>query len=492
MVSILLVEDERLELETLRDYIDWRKLGIKKVYTARGGRSALECIVEHEPDIMITDIQMPGMSGVELARIVREEGYKCKIVFLTGYDDFEYIKSAFQVQAEDYILKPFQVAEVEALVFRIMRKLEKEKIADESVRIAAGQILELACMRQDINFEEKARKYFFVEASEKTFGILGVYGGNKEQLRKISQMPEILHIFMIEEVLLTIVSGHLSMYDVADRIIRKTQNHTSVAWVKENVSLLELNNHTNNLLKLQDTMFYKKPGMLFCTDQLEVRENTQMDRQVLYEKRKALRKEILAGNETGAIQHLRSCIDIFSKLGRDGCRKETYGLYININSKLVQEDKYLMDMMDRREKKQELTILDSYFLTDLLERIEEYVKELCDFYIRRQDDQNYYVTNWVKNYVNHNYSGICSVEEMAKGINLSPNYLRNLFKMSTGKTILEYITDYRLEKACELLRDKTVKIKDVSMMIGYENVSYFSQIFVKRYGVTPNEYKKMV
>ena len=71
MLSILLVEDEKLELETLRDYVDWEKLSIEKVYTARNGRSALECIAEHEPDIMITDIQMPVMNGVELTRRVR-------------------------------------------------------------------------------------------------------------------------------------------------------------------------------------------------------------------------------------------------------------------------------------------------------------------------------------------------------------------------------------------------------------------------------------
>lgn len=116
MFSILLVEDEKLELETLRDYVDWKKLGASKVYTARNGRTALECLEEHEPDIMITDIQLPVMNGIELTKRAREEGFRCKIVFLTGYDHFDYVKSAFQVQAVDYILKPFRVEEIEALI----------------------------------------------------------------------------------------------------------------------------------------------------------------------------------------------------------------------------------------------------------------------------------------------------------------------------------------------------------------------------------------
>ena len=95
MYRVLLVEDEEIELETLRDYIDWKKNGISRVFTARNGRRALECLEENMADIVITDIQMPGMSGIELAETSVRRGYPCKIVFLTGYDDFSYIHSYF-------------------------------------------------------------------------------------------------------------------------------------------------------------------------------------------------------------------------------------------------------------------------------------------------------------------------------------------------------------------------------------------------------------
>lgn len=84
MYRVLLVEDEEIELETLRDYIDWKKNGISRVFTARNGRRALECLEENMADIVITDIQMPGMSGIELAETIVRRGYPCKIVFLTG------------------------------------------------------------------------------------------------------------------------------------------------------------------------------------------------------------------------------------------------------------------------------------------------------------------------------------------------------------------------------------------------------------------------
>lgn len=95
-------------------------------------------------------------------------------------------------------------------------------------------------------------------------------------------------------------------------------------------------------------------------------------------------------------------------------------------------------------------------------------------------------------YIHEHYPEACSVEDMAEGIHLSPNYLRSRYKTGSGKTILEYLTEVRMEKACGLLKKKTLKVKEVSELVGYENVSYFTQIFTKRYGVTPNEYKKMV
>ena len=88
------------------------------------------------------------------------------------------------------------------------------------------------------------------------------------------------------------------------------------------------------------------------------------------------------------------------------------------------------------------------------------------------------------------YSQSVTVEDMAAEIHFSANYIRTIFKEGTGQTILEYITDYRFEQACELLKNPKYKVKEVSMQVGYENVSYFCSIFTKRYGETPNEYRK--
>lgn len=127
MYSILLVEDEELELETLRDYIDWESLECSPVYAVHSARRALEVILEQKPDIVITDIQMPGMTGLELAEKIREMGMQQKIVFLTGYDRYDYVKKAMSVEATDYILKPFTEESIGQVITRVKEKIKKEQ-----------------------------------------------------------------------------------------------------------------------------------------------------------------------------------------------------------------------------------------------------------------------------------------------------------------------------------------------------------------------------
>lgn len=239
-------------------------------------------------------------------------------------------------------------------------------------------------------------------------------------------------------------------------------------------------------------MFYEKPGNVNCVSSQEEDNRKRVDKDSWSEKRKELRREILSGKEESTKDALLSCLRELKGLNSAESQREAYALYLNLHNRLELEDMQLLEFMEKREEKPERKILNIGYFTGICEALWQYVKELCTYYKKQQEDSNYYVVAWVRNYVDKNYMNACRVEDMAEKINLSPNYLRSLFKIGTGQTILEYITDVRMQQACELLRDKRLKVKDVSSRAGYENVSYFSQIFTKRFGVTPNEYRKKV
>lgn len=493
MFSILLVEDEKLELETLRDYVDWKRLGASKVYTARNGRTALECLEEHEPDIMITDIQLPVMDGIELTKRAREEGFRCKIVFLTGYDYFDYVKSAFQVQAVDYILKPFRVEEIEALILRIKGQLEQEKMAESSVKFASSQVFVAACGADRGDLQELALKYLSLSAEEKAFGILAAYGISDDKApARIAELTEVRHAFCVEGMILVILHGYVSVRDAAGRIVAALDGRSSVAYFNEKISLADMRECAEVLCGYKDRMFYGELGEIICAAETGESCSGRFDRDMWNQNGQWLQQEIAAGDEEGAAKALAACMGGLQSLGREECQREAYGLYLNLYNRLELDNAALMGEMEKRVDKPELSVWDAGFFSEVRQALWMYIRELCAYFARQRENPNYYVTTWVRDYMEKNYRNVCSVEEMAQGIHLSPNYLRSLFKAGTGQTILEYMTDFRLQKACELFKDKSLKVKDVSMMVGYENVSYFSQIFVKRYGVTPNEYRKMV
>ena len=138
MYKVCLVDDEKLELNLLKNHVNWERLGVKEVFTAGNGQKALELVRAHNPDIVFTDIRMPVMDGIEFAKRLRElervggmHRSPVKVIFLTGYDDMELIRKAFRLAASDYILKPFLVEDIEKAAGEIINSLNQENISSQ-------------------------------------------------------------------------------------------------------------------------------------------------------------------------------------------------------------------------------------------------------------------------------------------------------------------------------------------------------------------------
>ena len=182
MYRVLLVEDEEIELETLRDYIDWKKNGISRVFTARNGRRALECLEENMADIVITDIQMPGMDGMETARILRQKNEKMVLIFVTAVE--EYVFQAFDVAAFHYLVKPFSDEKFEEVVKRAVRSIKEysENQLDEKYMMVQSGGSHMKVFLKDIVYAEVYNRKVIIHTRDTNIE----YYGKLQELSEIA------------------------------------------------------------------------------------------------------------------------------------------------------------------------------------------------------------------------------------------------------------------------------------------------------------------
>ena len=127
MYSIMIVEDEYLVRQGIASLVNYEQFGMQVIAQAENGIEAWQKFQDNPADILLTDINMPQMNGLELSKLVRDQAPKCHIVFLTGYDDFDYARTAIKLGADDYLLKPFSKDDVEEMLAKVQTKLDKER-----------------------------------------------------------------------------------------------------------------------------------------------------------------------------------------------------------------------------------------------------------------------------------------------------------------------------------------------------------------------------
>lgn len=133
MLSMMIVDDEEIIREGLRDYVDWSGMGIEICGEADNGKNALQKVRELRPNILLTDVVMPGMSGLELIQAIREEGIQIEIVVLSAFENFQYIKSALKYDAVDYLVKPFNESELELVMDKVIAQVKRDRKIDEYI-----------------------------------------------------------------------------------------------------------------------------------------------------------------------------------------------------------------------------------------------------------------------------------------------------------------------------------------------------------------------
>lgn len=542
MYSVLLVDDEAIELETMVQYVPWEQAGIRVAGTARNGKEALGKLTELKPDIIVTDVRMPIMDGLEFGRRAKQIDKSVKLIYLSGHNEFQYIKSALNIEAAGYVLKPIDMEELLALLEKVKKKCDEEQLAGQG----GGWLLERLLLRivREPLAERRMEWIRQWESQASGFTAHQPYGaayvtfespafpGNMRSAAVAAIREAVDGIDAKSES--AAAEGELA-YDAAEcaRAVLKPRLDASIVletavntlfvlfqgkpqqWEHSYWELLreELSQAVGGKVDLSIGLSSPYKGFHLLKEAFE--ESKRCNDEKLYRQAGAV---IVPGGVTAVTQS--------EELSADHSAAALIGAIQTADADRTGQalDEWFSAMRQKRIERnyavraviQLLTSLEQHFTSLMAGTMRDHLladhwKELsslptiahfhaytlrfCGELLKaaseRDLDRNQSVADQITKLIADRYHLPITVEDIAKEVYLSPNYVRSIFKDKTGETILDYLTRIRMGHASELLKDRSLKVREIAHKVGYENVSYFCSVFQKHKGSTPNEYRKM-
>lgn len=514
MYKILIVDDEKMIRMGIQKSIPWSSLQIKETYTAASAKEAMEILDMHHPDIMVTDISMTEMTGLELVEHIRREATDLRIIVLTGYDKFEYARHALQLRVHDFLLKPIDEIELTKSIQLQVEELEKLRISREAamtVRRTQGvhqQARLEACMREFLQgkrLEEKEEAEFFSQ-----------FHFDKNQMMKVGILlpdmqvmedkeAEDLRHYTIKNICMSLVDEQndgITFSDDKGRIIISFfcgENGTDIA--EEAEQLIDILGDEYNV-KPRLVLGSENRGFenlnISYNDALFLLENERETFRDIIKPHSEKRKEDIfmdvfrefKQSMVGNISDVEKVLHIFERFQM---AVKSYNLSIRDARRCCFElasavyFAYFSDTGNNAEESlnslsQSLTGTDRESACEVTEM---FLQKL----LTREDGEEHELVRKVKKRIHENLADDLTVASIAAELYVTPNYLSRLFKKVTGEGCNEYIVGKRMEKAKSLLETTTLKAGEISVMVGYHDMNYFSLAFKKNTGVSPTKYR---
>lgn len=522
------IDDIKTVVDGIANHIPWETYGIHIVGSANNGESGMNLIRQTQPHIVLADIRMPKMNGIEMTEQIVREFPDTKIIFLSGYTDFEYAQQAIRLGAFDYILKPFTpqkiidvVLQAKAVIEEGRGKIERYHEMERKLRAS------IPYLRQEY-FQLLLRFPATPEAAAKRWDFLNI-GLDRERfivmLVEIDRFSEQMLTLPVQEVELIRFTLHnileetignvtkgLVFRDSTSRFVAvfnppaSQSAETLAEQCRENVEkfskftisvgLGEEVRHVHEI-SYSHTQALTALSYIFYTDGNSVcsyRNVRQVHHPVpRYSAEKE--KELFYCLRSGNLLKSHMMIDeLFSETiaadmpPPEAVKQMYYELAFLINR--VFSEKLPAEQMEPLENQlQSIKNFSSHSLKDLQGKIKELCRMGCERIVKQQTEEANRVVEHVIAYIRQHLDANLTVNDYAKLVYLSGNYFANLFKKVTGTTIGQFVTTERMERAKTMLLEG-MQVQEIAQALGYEDRPYFSELFKKHTGMTPSEFKQ--
>lgn len=543
MLKIFLAEDEVVVRETIKRMIPWEELGFELVGEAADGEMALPLLIRQQPDLLITDIKMPFMDGLTLARLAKKEIPGLKVVILSGYDDFNYAKQAIGIGVEDYLLKPITKNALIERLSEIRSRYEHEKTQKEYYE---------KFQREMQAYEKNSSRDFFEALVGGSMDMMEVYKrAEKLGLDIVAEAYNVL-IFTMNcdedfsgqrdeyssweaeslELLENFFAGHSSAmlfrsnifsYGVLLKGQRETIEENTRACVDEirkilsrqdgrrewflavgqsveRLSQIQKSYHTasrafsqrylydENILYYDEMETMEHPG-----GQAESEDNAYLQKVDVNALNPAILQKFLSNGLQEETENFVK--DYFYAIGQEPMKSLVFRNYVilNVRFSVISFIKGLgCDTNEMESADTEEVLAES---GKNMESAIAYAKKMISQAIEIRDqnsgNKNRSILKTAVDFIDSHYMDEeISLNTVANVANVSSNHFSALFSQNMGQTFIEYLTTLRMNKAKELLRCTGMRSSEIAGEIGYKDAHYFSYLFKKTQGMTPSDYRK--
>ncbi|OPJ63376.1 response regulator transcription factor [Clostridium oryzae] len=522
MLKAIIIDDETVTRKGLIKHIPWSKLNIELAGEASDGKEGLEIVKRVKPNIVVSDVRMPGMNGIEMAREIKKTQPDCRIIFLSAYADKEYLKAAIDISAVSYVEKPVNLIEISEAIKKASqmcledenRKADKDSIDTviyDNIPFIKQNLIEKLTLSSEISSEEVNRNldYLKIQFNDKDKFIVMVLevknrtedNLEKDEYEKIlntveKYIKDIKNITTYKDNNIVSIINYRDdsiknlLLGICDFINTKVDKNLKLfcAVGQSEIGLKNINKSFTAAQKTLSKVFYygygttvfykenRKDIELPSDEEIQTRMSKHLSEENKDEAVKLIKKTCreLKKYDIDDVNYIkciffRLCVKIF----REANRRGIYDSKTNYDV-----DEHIWEIMLNLNTIDEI---ESY----MLEKINKSFEEIEE--IRSSSRTIFEIKKFIdKNYKDENIS----TKTLADVVYLTPSYLSALFKKEVGKTISDYIVEVRIEKSKEYLKDNRLKLLEVALNVGYSDPNYYTKVFKKITGITPSQYRE--
>lgn len=536
MYSILVIDDEKWIRKGIIAKLNYREFKFKSIFEAENGQDALNIVKTQHPQIIISDVRMPKMDGIQLLREVGAFYKDIKFIFISGYAEFDYVQKAVSLGAKDYILKPIVDEELKSTLIKVINELDNEmsiKIAakkDKEIK-EANEIFKLEYVLNEVFYDNNMKNlsipidelYKNDLNSKFVVAILHLHNkqdeidenNNNEGYFKtfknsiFEMLPSINNKCDLNVLIFNNLRNSKEIFIIIignDVTLLKVNSVDYISKVYNIISEKVYNNFTIGLSDVAEEISKKLYDEAKCA--LELR--------LIYGNKRVYKYKDFVTNEKNFFIYPEDKLKILSKCIQVGDLKNINillnDLFITraLNEKsceyismLYSECVNLLVKICNEEEIHINNVMQHEMITG--EKVcnynncEDIVKDFCNTikYIMGQRTNcsffnNLSVVDKTEKYIKQHYSEELTVNELSQKFLINPTYYSNLFSKEVGLTLSKYITKVRIKNACKLLEGTSIGISDISFNVGYQDLQYFYRVFKKEMKLTPAEYRNSI